>query len=58
MDPSNLDKMSEKEVPRYLNFKHAPEGATHANGKQMLNRFSTILTREHDFPGAQVRFSC
>lgn len=39
--------------PRYLEFVRSSE--THnENGEPMLNRYSTMLTREHDFPGAQA----
>ncbi|KAI9849395.1 MAG: hypothetical protein M1838_000168 [Thelocarpon superellum] len=42
--------------PRYLAFRPLPEGATR-DGKPALNRYSTVLTREHDFPGAQAMFT-
>ena len=39
--------------PRFLEFVRSNE--THnENGEPMLNRYSTMLTREHDFPGAQA----
>jgi hypothetical protein len=38
----------------YINFPRLPYGSTR-DGKQVLNRFSSVLTRDHDFPGAQVR---
>lgn len=41
------------EEPRFLNFAHVPDNATR-DGKPVLNKYSTTLTREHDFPGAQV----
>ena len=38
---------------RYLDFVRSEE--THnENGEPMLNRYSTMLTRQHDFPGAQA----
>jgi len=37
-----------KSSPDYVQFKCLPPGGP-------LNRWSTTLTREHDFPGAQVR---
>lgn len=37
-----------KSSPDYVQFKCLPPGGP-------LNRWSTTLTREHDFPGAQVK---
>ena len=38
---------------RYLEYVRSEE--THnENGEPMLNRYSTMLTRKHDFPGAQA----
>lgn len=53
MERSNLEKQREPEVPRFLDFPHLSEGATH-DGEVALNRYSAILTKDHDFPGAQV----
>ncbi|KAL9115731.1 MAG: hypothetical protein Q9227_000099 [Pyrenula ochraceoflavens] len=53
MDPSNVQKQLEPERPRYLDFPHQHPGAT-KNGQLVLNRYSSTLTREHDFPGAQA----
>jgi dihydroxy-acid dehydratase len=53
MDPNNLEKQREPEEPRYLSFKHLPEG-TMRDGKPALNKYSSIFTKDHDFPGAQV----
>ncbi|KPI44614.1 Dihydroxy-acid dehydratase [Cyphellophora attinorum] len=38
---------------RYLDFPRSNE-VNGTDGKPMLNRYSTYLTREHDFPGAQA----
>ena len=61
MDPQNLQKQREPEEPRFLNFRHLPDG-TMRDGKLALNKFSSTLTNAHDFPGAQVhhtkRLSC
>jgi len=54
MDPSNQKKQNEPEEPRFLDFPHLPDNATQ-NGKPRLNKFSSTLTKDHDFPGAQVR---
>ncbi|EMC99543.1 hypothetical protein BAUCODRAFT_340119 [Baudoinia panamericana UAMH 10762] len=50
MEPSNLDKQFGRttEEPRYLDFKHSQPG------QSGLNKFSSTLTREHDFPAAQA----
>ncbi|KAF2730920.1 dihydroxy-acid dehydratase-like protein [Polyplosphaeria fusca] len=53
MDPRNLEKQSEPEEPRYLDFKHLPEN-TERDGVPALNKFSSTLTKGHDFPGAQA----
>lgn len=42
------------EGARYIQFPQLKHG-TLKDGNVMLNRFSTFLTRDHDFPGAQVR---
>ncbi|KAL9092355.1 MAG: hypothetical protein Q9159_000863 [Coniocarpon cinnabarinum] len=46
MDPSNTDKQREAEEPRFLDFPHAQDGR--------LNKFSSTLTKDHDFPAAQA----
>jgi dihydroxy-acid dehydratase len=53
MDPRNLEKQREPEEPRYLSFRHLPDG-TMRDGKLALNKYSSSLTNGHDFPGAQV----
>lgn len=55
MDPSNQEKQQEVEAPRFLDFPHLPNGVI-ADGKPRLNRFSSTITKNHDFPGAQVSF--
>lgn len=47
MEPSNQDKQRQPEEPRYLDFQHSKPGSG-------LNRYSSTLTREHDFPAAQA----
>ena len=37
--------------PRYLNF---PKSNKTVNDKPILNKYSTDLTNQHDFPGAKV----
>ena len=55
MDPSNPEKQQEPEEPRLLDFPHLPDDATTADGKPALNKYSSTITKNHDFPGAQVR---
>jgi len=50
MEPINRDKQQAAPKPedaRYLTFKHSQPGSG-------LNKFSSTLTREHDFPAAQA----
>ncbi|KAF2018008.1 dihydroxy-acid dehydratase-like protein [Aaosphaeria arxii CBS 175.79] len=53
MDPRNIEKQRQPEEPRYLSFRHLPDG-TMRDGKPALNKFSSTLTNGHDFPGAQA----
>ncbi|OQV11164.1 hypothetical protein CLAIMM_15044 [Cladophialophora immunda] len=48
-----MDKTGGFQEPRYLDFVRSSE-PTGVDGKPMLNRYSTHLTRQHDFPGAQA----
>ena len=43
------------EAPRYIDFECVPAGTKREDGSPVLNRWSSVLTRGHDFPGAQVR---
>ncbi|KAF2151694.1 dihydroxy-acid dehydratase [Myriangium duriaei CBS 260.36] len=54
MEPSNLQKQNEPEEPRFLDFKHIEYGAKHKDGSPVLNRYSSTLTKGHDYPGAQA----
>lgn len=54
MDPSNVQKQHQTEAPRLLDFPHLPDHAT-LDGQPRLNKYSSTITRDHDFPGAQVR---
>lgn len=54
MDPSNVQKQHQAEEPRLLDFPHLPDHATQ-DGAPRLNKYSSTITRDHDFPGAQVR---
>ena len=55
MDPANQAKQQEieDEEPRFLDFPHLPSGVVQ-DGKLGLNRYSSTVTKDHDFPGAQV----
>ncbi|MCJ1398619.1 hypothetical protein MMC11_001819 [Xylographa trunciseda] len=53
MDSSNPEKQSPLEEPRFLEFPHLPDDATR-DGKPLLNKYSSTITRGHDFPGAQA----
>ena len=53
MDLSRAEEPRPSEEARLLYFPRLPDGATH-DGKPALNRFSGVMTRGHDFPGAQV----
>lgn len=55
MDPSNQDKQRDVEEPRFLDFPHLPSGVIQ-DGMPRLNRYSSTITKDHDFPGAQVSF--
>ncbi|KAF2090376.1 dihydroxy-acid dehydratase-like protein [Saccharata proteae CBS 121410] len=54
MDPANLHKQDEPEEPRLLDFPCLPPGSQTPDGKPALNRYSSTITRGHDFPGAQA----
>ncbi|KAL8952182.1 MAG: hypothetical protein Q9222_001881 [Ikaeria aurantiellina] len=53
MDPSNPPKQDEPEEPRFLDFPHLPDNAS-LNGKPLLNKYSSTLTRDHFAPGAKA----
>lgn len=54
MDPSDLQKQREPEEPRYVSFPHLPDDAKHSDGTPVLNKYSSTVTRGHDFPGAKA----
>ena len=54
MDSANPPKQTMPEEPRFLDFPHLPAGATTEDGKLRLNRYSSTITKDHDFPGAQA----
>ena len=54
MDPSNPPKEVQPEEPRFLDFPHLSGHLSHSHGKLLLNRYSSTITKDHAFPGAQV----
>ena len=42
------------EEAKYIDYSPAPHGSKHEDGAPVLNRYSTVLTRGHDSPAAQV----
>jgi dihydroxy-acid dehydratase len=54
MEPSDYESIPDK--PRYIDFP-ALEHGTIIEGKLALNRWSSRITKGHDFPGAQVSIS-
>lgn len=57
MDPANLELEHQIEQPRFLHFPHLPHGSLRDDGQPALNKYSSTITRGHDFSGAQVRRS-
>jgi dihydroxy-acid dehydratase len=53
MEFHNVEKQWQPEEPRYVEFPHLPDDAT-ANGEPVLNKFSSTLTKGHDYPAAQA----
>ncbi|KAM3073666.1 hypothetical protein ACMFMG_004449 [Clarireedia jacksonii] len=51
MEPSNYENIPDK--PRYIDFPSL-EAGTVVDGKPALNRWSSTITKGHDFPGAQA----
>lgn len=45
--------MDQKEEARFVEFPCLPDDATR-DGKPVLNKYSHFVTKDHDFPGAQV----
>jgi dihydroxy-acid dehydratase len=56
MDPANLKAQFQPQLeePRLLSFPHLPDDAKYEDGTPILNKYSSTLTRGHDFPGAQA----
>ena len=54
MDPAQPMTDSTLSEAKYINFPSLPAGAKHPDGSPALNRYSSTITRGHDFPGARV----
>jgi hypothetical protein len=46
--------MSAPSDPKYIDFPKLEDGALNEFGEPALNKYSGVITRKHDFPGAQV----
>jgi dihydroxy-acid dehydratase len=56
MDPSKPAVSSTLGEAKYIDFACLPEGTKHEDGTLALNRWSSTITRGHDFPGAKVGY--
>jgi dihydroxy-acid dehydratase len=54
MNTNMSDKGSSAQV-KYAEFPCLPKDSVNKEGKPILNRWSTFVTKEHDHPAAQVR---
>ncbi|PLB41961.1 putative mitochondrial dihydroxy acid dehydratase [Aspergillus candidus] len=54
MDPSQPAVSSTLGEAKYLEFPCLPDGAKNEDGTPALNRYSSHITRGHDFPGAKA----
>jgi dihydroxy-acid dehydratase len=53
MDPASKKVATAPGDAKYINFPRLPDNATR-DGKPVLNKYSSFITKDHDFPGAQV----
>lgn len=54
MDPSKPAITNTLGEVKYIDFPALPDGAKHEDGSPALNRYSTTITKGHDFPAAKV----
>jgi len=54
MEPSKFNGNGISEGPRYIDFPFLEHGTMGADSKPALNRWSSTITKGHDFPGAQA----
>ncbi|KAJ5654403.1 dihydroxy-acid dehydratase [Penicillium lividum] len=49
-----MESDSTRSEPKYINFPCLPPDAKHPDGSPALNRWSSAITKGHDFPGARA----
>ncbi|KAF7116762.1 hypothetical protein CNMCM5793_005319 [Aspergillus hiratsukae] len=54
MDSSNSTLSNTQGEAKYISFPSLPDDAKHEDGTPALNRYSSHITRSHDFPGARA----
>ncbi|KAH1491223.1 hypothetical protein LV164_000816 [Aspergillus fumigatus] len=54
MDSSTSASSNTHGEAKYINFPTLPDDAKHEDGTTALNRYSSYITRGHDFPGARA----
>ncbi|KAL4922710.1 dihydroxy-acid/6-phosphogluconate dehydratase [Aspergillus aurantiobrunneus] len=54
MEPTKPTNTSSLEEAKYIEFPVPPDTARHPDGTVALNRYSSHITRGHDFPGAKA----
>ncbi|RLL96657.1 hypothetical protein CFD26_100581 [Aspergillus turcosus] len=54
MDSSNSMSSNTQGEAKYISFPSLPDGSKHEDGTPALNRYSSYITRGHDFPGARA----
>ncbi|KAF4216057.1 hypothetical protein CNMCM8980_009247 [Aspergillus fumigatiaffinis] len=54
MDSSASTSSNTQGEAKYINFPSLPDDAKHEDGTPALNRYSSYITRGHDFPGARA----
>ncbi|GFF29391.1 dihydroxy-acid dehydratase, mitochondrial [Aspergillus udagawae] len=54
MDSSSSKSSDTQGEAKYINFPSLPNNAKHEDGTPALNRYSSYITRGHDFPGARA----
>ncbi|PKX89599.1 putative mitochondrial dihydroxy acid dehydratase [Aspergillus novofumigatus IBT 16806] len=54
MDSSTSTSSNAQGEAKYINFSSLPDDAKHEDGTPALNRYSSYITRGHDFPGARA----
>jgi dihydroxy-acid dehydratase len=52
---TNMSDKGSSAQGKYAEFPCLPKDSVNKEGKPILNRWSTFVTKEHDHPAAQVR---